>query len=210
MDDGTCAAHHHNPALRRGDFGIGPPRDADDGSPIYTMGWCHGPPGLGWFFRELEVATGEDSWAELITRTARAVRISGIPERREPGFWDNVGRCCGSAGAAEYFLDLHNWRQEDDDLAFAVQLVEDLLARAIVDDHGMRWSNVEIRSNPAELPPETTFFQGASGVGATLLRLSRHLEGDPTLIDWPHSPSWLPDRTPRTQGRARPLETVNE
>jgi len=210
MDNDTCAAHHHNPALRRGDFGIGPPRDADDGSPIYTMGWCHGPPGLGWFFRELEVATGEDRWAELITRTARAVRISGIPERRQPGFWDNVGRCCGSAGVAEYFLDLHDWRQEDDDLAFAVELIDDLLARATVDDHGMRWSNVEIRSNPAELPAETTFFHGASGVGVTLLRLSRHLEGDPTLIDWPHSPSWSPGRTPRTPGRAGPLGTVNE
>jgi lantibiotic modifying enzyme len=191
--DGTCAAHHHDPAARRGDVGIGPARDADDTSPIYTMGWCHGPPGLGWFFRELHIATGEPGWAELIGRTATAVRTSGIPERREPGFWDNVGRCCGSAGVAEYFLDLHGWRNDPDDLAFAVEIVDDLLDRAIVDEHGMRWSNVEFRSDPPQLPPEATFFQGASGIGSTLLRLSRHLEGDRSVIDWPHAPDWSSD-----------------
>jgi lantibiotic modifying enzyme len=189
-DDGTCAAHHHDPAVRRGDFGIGPARHPDDATPIYTMGWCHGPPGLAWFFRELHLATGESRWAELIGGTAKSIRLSGIPERREPGFWDNVGQCCGSAGVAEFFLDLHCWRNIDDDLAFAVELVDDLLARAIADDRGMRWSNVEFRSDPPELPPETTFFQGASGIGTTLVRLSRHLEGDRSSIGWPHAPDW--------------------
>ena len=189
-DGGTCAAHHHNPAVRRGDPGMGPARAAGDGSPLYSMGWCHGPPGLGWFFRELHLATGEPAWAAWIARTASAVRRSGIPERREPGFWDNVGRCCGSAGVAEYFLDLHTWRNDPGDLAFAVALVDDLLQRAIVDDHGMRWSNVEFRADPPALPPETTFFQGASGIGGTLLRLARHLDGDRSTVHWPHAPDW--------------------
>ncbi len=189
-DNETCAARHHNPAIRRGDVGLGPARADGDDSPLYTMGWCHGPPGLGWFFRELQLATGDAVWAEWTARTARTVRGSGIPERREPGFWDNVGRCCGSAGVAEYFLDLHTWRNDPDDLAFAVTLVDDLLTRAIVDEHGMRWSNVEFRADPPELPPQTTFFQGASGIGSTLLRLSRHLEGDRSTVRWPHAPDW--------------------
>jgi lantibiotic modifying enzyme len=189
-DGDTCAARHHNPAIRGGDVGMGPIRAAGDDSPMYTMGWCHGPPGLGWFFRELQLATGEAAWSQWIARTARAVRGSGIPERQEPGFWDNVGRCCGSAGVAEYFLDLHTWREEPGDLAFAVTMVDDLLKRAIVDEHGMRWSNVEFRTEPPGLPPETTFFQGASGIGSTLLRLSRHLEGDRSTVRWPHAPDW--------------------
>jgi lantibiotic modifying enzyme len=194
-DDDTCAARHHNPGMYRDEVGLGPARADGDESPVYTMGWCHGPPGLGWFFRELQLATGDAVWAQWIARTARAVRGSGIPERREPGFWDNVGRCCGSAGVAEYFLDLHTWRGDPDDLAFAVTMVDDLLTRAIVDEHGMRWSNVEFRTDPPDLPPETTFFQGASGIGGTLLRLSRHLEGDRSTVRWPHAPDWSESAT---------------
>jgi hypothetical protein len=154
------------------------------------MGWCHGPPGLGWFFQELALATADPEWNEWIERTARAVRTSGIPQRREPGFWDNVGRCCGSAGVAEYFLDLHTWRSDPDDLAFAILLVDDLLARATVDENGMRWHNVEFRRDAPELPSETTYFQGASGIGLALLRLSRHLDGDDSSVQWPHEPNW--------------------
>jgi lantibiotic modifying enzyme len=189
----TCAAHHHDPPARPGDVGMGPPREDRDVSPLYTMGWCHGPPGLGWFFRELQLATGDAIWADWIARTGRAVRNSGIPERKEPGFWDNLGRCCGSAGVAEYFLDLHAWRSDPDHLAFALTLVDDILERAITDEKGMRWSNVEWRKTPPELPPETTLYQGAAGIGSTLLRVSRHLEGDRSVLRWPCAPDWTPD-----------------
>jgi lantibiotic modifying enzyme len=188
-EGGTCAAHHHDPAVRKGDT-IGPAREPGDDSPLYTLGWCHGPPGLGWFFRELACSTADPEWNEWIDRTARTVRTSGIPRRREPGFWDNVGRCCGSAGVAEYFLDLHTWRDDPDDLAFSLSLVDDLLARATVDEHGMRWHNVEFREITPLLPSETTYFQGASGIGLTLLRLSRHLDGDHSKVEWPHEPNW--------------------
>ena len=189
-DYGTCAAQHHDPAAFSAPMQIGPLRSSDDREPLYTLGWCHGPPGLAWLFRELQVTTGDDSWSEWVSRAARTVRVSGIPERREPGFWDNVGRCCGSGGVAELFFDLHTWREDPDDLAFACLLIDDLLNRANEDDHGMRWSNIEFRHDPPELPPETTFFQGASGIGCTLLRAMRHLSGDRSTIRWPHAPSW--------------------
>lgn len=190
-DGGTCAAQHHDPRAGA-QWPIGPDRTPDDPEPLYTLGWCHGPPGLAWLFRQLEIATADDTWAAWVTRAATSVRRSGIPEQREPGFWDNVGRCCGSAGVAELFLDLHTWRGDADDLAFARVMVDDMLDRAIVDDDGMRWCNVEFRLDPPQLPPETTFLQGASGIGCTLLRFVRHLDGDPTVIGWPHAPSWAP------------------
>ena len=90
-DQDTCAAFHHDPG----------------GTEQFTLGWCHGPPGLGWLFRQLELTTGEAGWRTWLRRAARADLVSGIPARREPGFWDNVARCCGSAGVAEFFLDLH-------------------------------------------------------------------------------------------------------
>ncbi|MGO8886331.1 MAG: hypothetical protein ACLQI7_22090 [Streptosporangiaceae bacterium] len=33
-EDDTCAAFHHDPG----------------GTDLFTLGWCHGPPGLGWLF----------------------------------------------------------------------------------------------------------------------------------------------------------------
>jgi lantibiotic modifying enzyme len=177
-DDDTCAAFHHDPG----------------GTERFTLGWCHGPPGLGWLFRQLEATTGDPEWRVWLRKAARADRVSGIPERKEPGFWDNVARCCGSAGVAEFFLDLHRLESRPDDLAFAVELVDDLLERAISDASGMRWSNYEHRNAEPDLPPETSYLQGAPGIGSTLLRLHRHLAGDPWTVSWPHAPSWDPQR----------------
>jgi hypothetical protein len=101
-----------------------------------------------------------------------------------------VARCCGSAGVAEFFLDLHQLEGQPGDLAFAVTLVDDILDRALVDKAGMRWSNYEFRLPEPDLPPETTYLQGAPGIGSTLLRLHRHLAGDPWTVSWPHAPSW--------------------
>jgi len=185
-DDDTCAAFHHDPG----------------GTELFTLGWCHGPPGLGWLFRQLELTTGSapgrsgtpgwsgTPWRTWLRRTARADSTSGIPERREPGFWDNVARCCGSAGVAEFFLDLHRLEGRPEDLAFAVTLIDDLLGRAINDQDGMRWSNYEYRKPEPDLPPETTYMQGAPGIGSTLLRLHRELAGDTWTVRWPHAPVW--------------------
>ena len=173
-DGDTCAAFHHEP-------------DATD---LFTLGWCHGPPGLGWLFRQLELTTGSATWRAWLRRAARADLLSGIPARKEPGFWDNVARCCGSAGVAEFFLDLHRLEGRPEDLAFAWTLVDDILSRAIEDQSGMRWSNHEFRLPEPDLPPETTYLQGAPGIGSTLLRLHRHLAGDSWTVRWPHAPSW--------------------
>jgi lantibiotic modifying enzyme len=176
LGDDTCAAFHHTP----GD------------TERFTLGWCHGPPGLGWLFRQLELTTGSAEWRPWLRRAARADRTSGLPARLEPGFWDNVARCCGSAGVAEFFLDLHRLEGDPDDLAFARTIVDDLLDRAIRDDAGRRWSNYEHRNEVPHLPPETTYLQGAPGIGSTLLRMHRHLAGDPWIVRWPHAPTFNP------------------
>lgn len=150
------------------------------------MGWCHGPPGLGWFFRELELATGEPVWAQWVAWTPGMCAPAAFPTAASPG--SGIGRCCGSADVTEYFLDLHTWREDPSDLAFVVTMADNLLNRAIVDEHGMRWSKAEFRADPPIL--EATFFQGASGIGGTLLRLSRHLDADRSTVRWPHAPDW--------------------
>ena len=90
------------------------------------------------------------------------------------------------------FFDLHQLEACDDDLSFARTLVDDILDRAILDESGMRWSNYEYRKDEPHLPPETGYMQGASGIGSTLLRLHRHLNGDRWTVSWPHTPGWDP------------------
>lgn len=171
-DDDGCAVFHHD----------------GDGTEMYTLGWCHGPPGLAALFHRLHLVTGDTEWSDWTRRAAHTVRASGIPEQKYPGFWDNVARCCGSTGVADFFLDLHRVSGARDDLDFAIAMTDDLLARATVDDKGMRWSNIEFRNDNPVLPPLTGFMQGASGIGIWLLKLHRYLQGDDTSIRLPHSP----------------------
>lgn len=111
-----------------------------------------------------------------------------LPHRREPGFWDNVARCCGSTGVAELFLDLHQAYGDEDALRFSIEMTDDILARATVDHEGTRWSNIEHRDDPPELPPEPGLMQGASGIAIWLFRLGTFLEGREERVSWPWSP----------------------
>ena len=88
---------------------------------------------------------------------------------------------------AEFFLDLHRLEGRPEDLAFAVTLIDDLLGRAISDRDGMRWSNYEYRKPEPDLPLETSYLQGAPGIGSTLLlcspaRRRAAFEAPPSLL----------------------------
>jgi hypothetical protein len=113
---------------------------------------------------------------------------SGLPARRYPGFWDNVGQCCGSAGVADFLLGLYALTADSALLRFALTILDDILDRAVTDKRGTRWHNVEHTASPPELPAQTGWMQGAAGVGAALLRAHRVLIGagtGPWLPSWP-------------------------
>lgn len=82
-------------------------------------------------------------------RCCNTITSSGLPDRLRPGFWDNNGRCCGTAGVLALALD--RVVEVGDSLSFADLLVDDLTARATVDAAGARWSNYEYQATPPEL-----------------------------------------------------------
>jgi lantibiotic modifying enzyme len=170
-DGGTCAVHHHE----------------IDGTDLYTLGYCSGPPGLACLFIRLHQLSGDASFVEWTERAALTITASGLPARLYPGFWDNVGQCCGSAGVADFFVGLHGATGDPAHLDFACVVLDDILERAVTDETGMRWHNVEHTADPNVLPAQTGWMQGAAGVGAALLRASRVLEGLPA---GPWLPSW--------------------
>jgi lantibiotic modifying enzyme len=152
-----------------------------------SYGWCHGPTGTVRLFSLLEQLRPGQGWAARAQACRQAVRASGLPARLFPGFWDNLGQCCGSAGVAEMALDVYQESSDPEWLAWADSLAQDILSRRISDDAGVRWSNTEFRADPPELPPMVGWMQGAAGIAGFLSRLSRvHADGPAARqLAWP-------------------------
>ncbi|MFB7493361.1 lanthionine synthetase LanC family protein [Streptomyces sp. NPDC056161] len=153
-----------------------------------SYGWCHGPAGDAQVFRLLRDLTADPAWAALADRCWHTVTHSGLPERLRPGFWDNNGRCCGTAGVLALACDRMSEQRDPHD--FARVLVADLTARAIRDTDGARWSNVEHRATPSDLEPRTGWAMGNAGIVRELLRFVRLSRGnDPRYaFAWPDQP----------------------
>jgi Lanthionine synthetase C-like protein len=155
----------------------------------YSFGWCHGPTGDAQVFRLLAAVTGNPAWRDLADRCWHTVTRSGLPRRVRPGFWDNSGRCCGTAGVLALACD--RYAERGDDLGFATVLVGDLALRATVDGDGARWSNHEHRVTPSALEPRNGWAMGNAGIVRELLRFHRAAGGrDPSYaVTWPDHPA---------------------
>ncbi|MBY8880238.1 lanthionine synthetase LanC family protein [Actinacidiphila acidipaludis] len=157
-----------------------------------SYGWCHGPAGDAQVFRLLRDVTGDPAWPALADRCWHTVTHAGLPQRLRPGFWDNNGRCCGTAGVLALACDRIAEQRDPHD--FAHVLVADLAARATRDAAGARWSNVEHRATPSDLEPCTGWAMGNAGIVRELLRFVRVSRGaDPRYaFPWPDHPAVRP------------------
>jgi lantibiotic modifying enzyme len=185
-----------------------PPTTSRVVEPI-TYTWCHGPSGTSYLFAALAHAGVTEVAGHEVTglrqRCLHTVLTSGIPQRLRPGFWDNDGRCCGTAGVGEVLLDA---AQDAPDPARAAPLLDGartmadaLVERAVRDEAGARWRFVEYRIDEPLLPPSTSWMQGAAGIAAFLLRFARVLEDG---LDAP-----VVDRPDQWWGVPAPLRTVH-
>lgn len=159
-----------------------------NGRDLHYLGWCHGPVGTARLFYRLHQVTGDRTWMEWVGKSARADMESGIPEKRTPGFWNNVSQCCGSAGVAEFFLNLYRVTKDRRYLEFSKRMTADLLARATREEKGMKWVQSEHRVRPDLLVAQTGYMQGAAGIGMLLLRLDYTERGNKWSIILPDSP----------------------
>jgi hypothetical protein len=157
----------------------------------YSYGWCNGPAGDAQVFRLLGAVTKDPAWSARADACWRTVTRSGLPRRIRPGFWDNSGRCCGTAGVLALACDRQVENTEP--LDFADLLAADLVARATVDGDGARWSNHEHRATPSELEPRTGWAMGNAGIIRELLRYARVTDPGRTdhgyAVDWPDHPA---------------------
>ena len=171
------------------------PPSTRDVEPV-TWTWCHGPAGTSYLFAALshvgvDEVDGLDV-TDLRQRCFSSILAAGVPQRLRPGFWDNDGRCCGTAGVGDTLLDAAQDATAPAKasalLAAAGTMGDALVERAIQDSAGARWRFVEHRQDPPLLPPGTSWMQGAAGIAAYLLRLARVVECmDAAVVDRPDS-----------------------
>ena len=161
---------------------------------LFYLGWCHGPAGTVRFFRTLERVRGDGSWGAMSKRLVGGLHASPIP-RETPGFWNNVGVCCGNAGVADLLLALHRLDGGDAEAQLGLALLDDLLERSTVDGHGRRWTHAEHRVRPELLTTQTGLMQGAAGVGLVLLRAHALESGATPSIVLPDDPWWTEETT---------------
>jgi lantibiotic modifying enzyme len=160
-----------------------------------TYNWCHGPAGTSHLFSALAHAGVEEvagrAVDELRHRCLTSILTSGLPQRLRPGFWDNDGRCCGTAGVGDVMLDAAQYfgptATAETYLRAAGRMGDALVERAVTDEAGARWRFLEHRKDPPLLPPGTAWMQGAAGIAAYLLRLARFVETGPDapVVDRP-------------------------
>ena len=173
-DGDVCLVFHHEPEA--------------DGLDLFYLGWCHGPAGTARLYQRLGEITGDARWKDWVRKAARGISTSGVPEKQTPGFWNNVGQCCGSAGVGGFFLAIHRTTGDADALAFARRVTTELLTRATRDDQGTRWIHAENRVQPTNLTAQTGWMQGAAGIGAWLLELDGFDRKRPRVVTFPDSP----------------------
>lgn len=172
------------------------PRQIPNDGPLddVTFTWCHGPTGTSLLFPAL-VGAGVDDVAGAPTltwqrRCLRSVRTSGVPARLRPGFWDNDGRCCGTAGVGDVFLDSWHRSGDEGDLEFALHLADTLVERAVREGPHACWRFIEHRAEEPLLPPGVGWMQGAAGIAGFLFHADRVVQGGAAAEAAPRMDSW--------------------
>jgi lantibiotic modifying enzyme len=138
--------------------------------PAVNFGWCHGPAGTVRLFLLLAAIDPRPQWREAVDSCLQALRDSRLPARLYPGYWDNVGRCCGTAGVGQLLLDRYQATGDTALLDWAGTLAADVAGRARPGPEGVTWSNTEHTASPPELPPEPGLMQGTAGIASWLAR----------------------------------------
>lgn len=166
-----------------------PPRP---GGQAVAFGWCHGPAGTVRLFLLLNEIDPQPRWQHTIDACLQALRDGRLPIRLYPGYWDNLARCCGTAGVGQLLLDRYQATGDTALLDWAGTLAADVVGRALSTPRGVTWSNTEHTRTPPELPPEPGLMQGAAGIAGWLARLhALHTRPDTPPIPARPGPSWL-------------------
>jgi lantibiotic modifying enzyme len=154
-----------------------------DGEDLWYVGWCHGPAGTARLFYQFSKLNKLPRWSKWVERSANWLIASGIPNPAKAinGYW-NESICCGTAGVADFLLDLYRTTGRKEYLQAAEKMAAHLVQAATSSGGGYCWIQAEHRTMADKKDAQTGYAQGAAGFGLFFLKLSRAQRGVP--IGW--------------------------
>jgi len=120
------------------------------GTDLYYLGWCHGPAGTSRLFFQLWEITRNQQWMDIVEDSAWSTIVSDVPMRPNvPGFWNNLGQCCGDASIVEFYLNLYRATNKELYLKRALEVTDHLINRIeqvpTTEGIGVFWRHAENR-----------------------------------------------------------------
>lgn len=160
----------------------------------YDIGWAHGPAGSARFFYNMWKVTGDYEYLKIVRNSAAAIQRSGLPgmpvgkEFGADPFY--IDMRFGQASAANFFMDLSYFDNDESYLNFAKLLVDDLVTKSNLKDGKRFWkinryAFFEKAGEPAQF---TGYFYGAAGFGLTLLHLHKIINEKNDFLTLPDNP----------------------
>lgn len=158
------------------------------GEDLFYQSWCHGPAGTSRLYYRLRDITGDQKWMDLILKGAEGTMALQLDQHKTPGYWNNVGKCCGDVGVAEHYLWLYqitgNQAYED----YAMAMTHKAVGLATVEGNGLKWVHAENRRSPKAVAAQTGLMQGSAGMGLWFLHLDATSKGKQPSIQLPDVP----------------------
>jgi len=178
-----------------------PHGEAPPDTSFYYLGWCGGAPGWARLFVKLWETTGEDRWLRSLEDAATGLISSVLPNISMmlpvgTAAWQNLGQCCGAAGAGTFLLSMasSNLPLRGVIRAAAMTAAEDIgaaiVAHAVEFDGGIAFPSPEEHALPFEKRWQAGWMQGAAGMASFLLHLDAVKRGScaGARQPWPDEP----------------------
>ncbi len=144
---------------------------------FYYLSTCHGPVGTTILFRKLFDVTGDPedlAWVKLLTD---GILRTGAPLVHSPGYWNSYCLCCGAPGLLAHFVKTAKALNDESYIRQARLTADKLLGDSFNDEKGRRWYAAWTRKLPNFVETYTGLYDGAAGVGSSLLALYAHEKG---------------------------------
>ena len=142
---------------------------APDEKPVFYLSSCHGPAGTSKLYYKLYQHTGDESYLQQIEDLVDGIESVGAPEKMSPGFWNNVTLCCGNAGLLHFFVGLYEADGKERWINLARRTAAVIIGEA--EEHGdesISWPSAWERVKPEFISNSIGYYDGTSGIAATL------------------------------------------
>ncbi len=164
------------------------PHHLPDDENLYYLSWCHGPTGTNRLYYVLNEVTSDEKWLDKIIFSSDHMMTEGIDKTQTPGFWNNVGKCCGASSIAEYYMWLYDITGDEKYLDFSRKMTNLILEKGTNESNYIKWIHAENRVSPGELAAQTGLMQGSAGIGLWFLELHARLKDEGPQIILPDKP----------------------